>query len=152
MHITVENFRGIRLADFEVNPIALISGSNAAGKSSIALACSSALTGESIPLKGLRKTDAGMLVHSGTEKAKINIQSDNGEISATWPSAKIKTEGTPTKSSLYAAGLKSIVDMNAKERSGALSEYMDALPSKDDLKSSLPDLNYTHLEKLCESI
>lgn len=152
MHITVENFRGIQLADFEVSPIALISGSNAAGKSSIALACASALTGESIPVKGLKKSDAGMLVYAGSEKAQIKVKDGDNEITATWPNAKIKTDGKPPQSSVFAAGLKSITDMNAKDRAAALSDYMDALPTQDDLKGSLSELNDSHFEKLWESI
>lgn len=133
MRVSVTNFRGIKRADIDLSRIALIAGSNASGKSSMAQAVGAALTGEVVPLDGLRKSDAGMLVHSGAGKGSIVIEADGGRIEVAYPRAQLKTEGTPPAASVYAVGRRSILDLSAKEAAAVLLDYLQALPTASEI-------------------
>jgi hypothetical protein len=133
MRVTVLNFKGVRKAEIDLSKLALVAGSNASGKSSIALAIAAALSGEVVPIDGLRKTDAGMLVHAGTGKGTIEVMVDGGSISVTYPQAKVKTEGTPPAASPYALGLRSLLALGPKEAAAVLIEYLKAAPVEQDV-------------------
>jgi predicted ATP-dependent endonuclease of OLD family len=56
--IELRDFRGCERASLRVDPIALVAGRNATGKSSIAQAIGAALAGEPLVLEGLAKASA----------------------------------------------------------------------------------------------
>lgn len=73
MQITIKNLIGIKSAEINASPLALISGSNGAGKSSIAAAIRIAMLGEMERVK--LKKDIGELAHNGEKDygAKVVI-------------------------------------------------------------------------------
>lgn len=144
MLIKVRNFRGVKSADIELSRVTLIGGSNAAGKSSIAQAIGAALTGDAVPLAGLRKTDAGMLVHAGTGKGGVQVETDpDNWISVSYPSAKVKSEGMPPYASRYAVGLARLEELTPKEMSPVLIEYLKATPSREDVAAAMVKIGFS---------
>ena len=102
MNIQITNYRGIATADLDLTKICLVAGPNEAGKTSISQATAAALTGDPVPITGIKKTQAGMLVRSGTASGSATLTTDKGNTAVTWPNAKVKTEGAPPFASHYA--------------------------------------------------
>lgn len=157
MKVTIENYRGIRRADFTVGGITLIGAPNAAGKSSIAQAVAACITGRPLPIPGMTKSMSGFLVRSGSTKAFAEVANDNDESMTriAWPKAEISTEGpNPPSASEWAAGIVSLADMNDKERSTALTDFLNARPTKPDLINELTKAKVSpeHAEKLWSMI
>jgi len=126
IRISVTDFRGIEKADIEVADLALIAGTNAAGKTSATQAVAAALTGTVIPLRGLRKSEAGVLVRSGAPDGGVVVATADGASHVRWPEARLKTEGTPPQASAVAAGLESVATMSPEDRAKALMPYLEA--------------------------
>lgn len=137
MKLTVENYRGIRRADIELAPLALVCAPNESGKSSIAQAVGAVLCGQPIPLPGVLKSMAGMLVRQGAAKGSVTLESAGGTATVEWPRATLKTTGTPPTVSPVAAGLSSLADMQPVDRGRFLIELLHALPGRDDLARRL---------------
>jgi hypothetical protein len=135
--ITVLNFRGCARAQIECAPIALLGGLNAAGKSSIAQAASAALTGNALPVPGLRANAAGALVHTGAASGTVEVATDEGSCMIEWPSARATSAGRAPAASEYAVGLETIATMTGKERLRVLGEYLHADPSREELGQAL---------------
>jgi hypothetical protein len=156
MKITIQNFRGVKKAVLDLSRLALVAGPNASGKSSVAHAVAAALSGEVIPLDGLRKSDAGMLVHTGAAGARsaIVVKGIAGEITVEYPAAKMKTEGRPPTATPFAVGLKSLTDMDQKAAAGTLIEYLHAQPSQDDVTAEAKrlGLDFANQAKLAARI
>ena len=140
MRATITNYRGITQAELNISKICLIAGPNESGKTSISQALAAALTGDAVPIMGVKKTEAGMLVRSGTANGSIDLVSAAGSTSVTWPSAKVKTEGSPPFASHFATGLQSIVNMDDKTRVKTLTEYLKATPTRADLDAQLASM------------
>ena len=140
MYVKINNFRGIKTADIDMSTIALISGPNGAGKTSICQAVAAALTGDPLPVLGIKKSGAGVLVRSGTSTGRVELTTDTGVITVTWPAAAVKTTGAPPSCSRFAVGLDSIVAMDDKSRTAFLIDYLGAKPTKDDLGKALAPL------------
>lgn len=142
MQISISNFRGIASATLDLTKICLLAGPNEAGKTSAAQATAAAFTGEPIPIRGVKKTEAGMLVRSGTAKGSVDLTGPNGSVNITWPAAKVKTEGQAPFASSFAVGLQTIApgernSLDDKERIKTLTEYLKATPTRDDLDRQL---------------
>lgn len=153
MKIEIENYRGIESATVELAPIAIVGGANAAGKSSIAQAAAAALTGTPTPIPGVTKSGAGVLVRSGTGGGAVKVSRDADAVTVNWPAGKVKSEGTPPTASLYAVGLKSLADLDNKERAAELISMMKANPDQADLARALKDvLDDESMKKLWEVI
>lgn len=152
MKLSIRNFRGISRAEISLEPIALVAGRNEAGKSSIAQGLQALLTGDVVPIEGLAKKDAAMLIHAGTGTASLVIEREGGRVAIEYPKAKKETEGSPPSATPIACGMVSLPDMDAKARADCLYDYLKAQPSKEDLAAALPDLKPDHLDKLWQSI
>ena len=151
MKINVENFMGCKKADVEVAKVTYICGLNHQGKTSFIKAVSAALTGSPVIL-GLRKTDLGMLVHTGTAAAKVRIEDEDSAVAITYPKAEMQTTGSnPPSVSKFAAGIDSIVDFSAKERSEYIRNLTGCAPTKDDLKAFLKE-RYIENEKIADKV
>ena len=150
--INVTDFRGIEKADIEVSGLALIVGTNAAGKTSVTQAVAAALTGNVTPLQGLRKSETGALVRSGAPDGGVVVTSAEGTSRIRWPEARLKTEGTPPQASAVAAGVESVAVMSPADRAKALMPYLKAEPTKEDLAAALPDIKPEHLGKLWDAL
>ena len=140
IRLQIRDFRGCERADVELNPIALVAGRNGAGKTSIAQGAAAALTGNALPITGITKRDAAVLVRSGAETAVALVRGESGTARVDWPAAEVTTSGAPPVASLYAAGLSSIaVMMTPVERARVLSEYLKAEPVIEDLAAALTE-------------
>jgi hypothetical protein len=139
IEITLRNFRGCERADIECAPIALVAGRNAAGKSSLAQATGAVLCGAGLPLAGLTKASAGLLVKSGASEARIVIKSESGTGRIDWPSCQPSAQGEPPAASVYAAGLQSVAFEAPADRARTLGKYLHADPTRDDLARALAD-------------
>ena len=148
--IEIKNFRGISSASFLVDKIAMLGGRNAAGKSSLAQATAALLTGQAIPVRGVSKSTAGQLVRSGTAAGSAKLTDGENTAEISWPKAAVKTTGQPPQATEFAAGLSCIINMNAKDRAAALSQYLNAEPTREDFDKELAPLDLP--EKLLDQL
>jgi hypothetical protein len=139
--VRIRDFRGCERADLELPPIALLGGRNGAGKTSIAQAAGAAAYGNALPVAGLSRGSAGVLVRVGQSAAFVELRGESGTARIDWPAAQATTNGTPPRSSEYAAGLTSIAALDVKDRGRVLAVYLKADPTKDDLAAALRDLD-----------
>ena len=137
MKISIRNFRAISEADIETGLVNLIAGRNEAGKTSIAQAIAAALTGQIMPIDGLTKSHAGMLVHSGNASGEVSIDNAVGMSRVSYPDAERTTDGTPLEISTYAAGIASVFDTPKKQRGKLISEILKSDPTSADLVAEL---------------
>jgi len=135
--IKVRDFRGCSTADIECAPIALVAGRNGAGKTSVAQAVGAALSGNTLPIVGLRSSQSQAFVRAGTEHATVLVRSSEGTVGIEWPRAQSVSTGKPPQASEYATGLASIVTLAPKDRLRVLAEYLHADPTREDLGAAL---------------
>lgn len=133
---TIRNFRGVTEAEFDIGGIVILGGDNGAGKSSIAQAMISALTGE-VPINGLKKTDYPRLVHTGTATAYAEIKNATGRAVMAFPEGKAFTEGQPPHSTPYATGLVTPLDMKPKDAAEAWATLLETEPTPERLETAL---------------
>ena len=137
MKISIRNFRGCSEADIDASGLTLIAGKNHSGKTSIIQATAAALTGNAIPIPGLAKTNAGLLVRSGSGGGQVSVDSGIGVSTVSYPAAKRESTGEPATISDDAAGLHSFLDDTAAQRSQTVSELLHALPTREQLAAEL---------------
>lgn len=154
MRMIVENFRRVRRADIDLSATALICGPNGAGKTSLAHALAAGLTGDPVPIPGVKKGEAGAFVHSGSPKGTVTIEGEDGHVAVEYPRASVTTEGTPPSATPYAAGLSSLADMEVKAASAVLIECLKATPTREDLGKALEkiDVGEEHADKIWSAI
>jgi len=139
MKIAIRDFQVVEVADIEAGEgITLIAGRNAQGKSSIAKVTACVLTGLLQPGR-LAKKDAGRLVRSGRKTATAVVSTPNGTARATWPDCKAASEGAAPSVHPIAAGIESVIDMDAKERSKLLADLLHTTPTRDDFMGACAD-------------
>lgn len=136
MEITVKNYRGCAEATLTIDPIALVSGTNHSGKSSIAQAVAAALTRNPAIVDGVTKAGAEVLLRDGEKRGRCTVGDESGSVSANWPGASVSEDGTGPQASEIACGLVSIVGMKPKDAAATLISAMEALPSIDDLRDA----------------
>lgn len=137
MQIEIVNFRGVSRAELDMSSICLVAGMNEAGKTSTAQAVAAAMTGEPMPIVGVKKSSAGLLVRSGSANGTITLTGPAGTTNIVYPSAKVKTDGVAPYASHFAVGIQSIVNSKEDERIKILTEYLGAKPTREDLDKSL---------------
>lgn len=142
----ISNYRGVSAATLEIDKITLVAAVNGGGKSSCCQAVGAALTGEACPIDNengasLSKSQAGVLVRSGTAAGRVELSGPAGATEIAWPSTKAKSSGQAPAASAFAAGLNSIVSMEIKKRIPFLIDYLKAQPTKENLVETLQDLN-----------
>ncbi len=143
MRLTVENYRGIKTASLTIEGIALVAAPNASGKSAIAQAAGAVLTGQPVPIPGVQKMMAGMLVRMGASSGFAALESDEGSARVEWPRAVYKTKGAPIQISAIAAGLESLTGPEplsreeSKRRTELLTTLLNAEPTLDDVTKYL---------------
>ena len=136
--ISVRDFRGCERADLQVSPIALVSGLNGSGKSSILRAAGAALSGRPLPA-GTHKKDADVLVRSGASGGSVTVSVDGGSCRTSWPAADPSMDGDAPRASVFATGIDSVLWLDDRERARVLAQYMKADPNRDDLAAALHD-------------
>ena len=137
MKATVQNFRGISEACIAISPIALITGKNGAGKTSIARAIAAAVTGRAVPYDKVTKKDCAVMLRAGTRMGKVAVSTDTGSTTIEWPKADPQSDGKPPYSSPIAAGLTDIFSMKDKEALTYLINLLRADIRKDDFIAAL---------------
>lgn len=143
MKISIENYRGIKSATFQLEGITLVAAQNAAGKSAVAQAAGAVLSGQPMPIPGVPKTMAGMLVRSGASAGFAQLDTDTGVGRVDWPRAAMKTKGTPPQISAIAAGIELLsphhgsTDDAAKQKRRAemLIDLLNAHPVFEHLRA-----------------
>jgi hypothetical protein len=138
--IECRNFRGCERADIGCAPFALVAGRNGAGKSSLAQATAAVLCGDPLPIPGVTKSAAGLLVKSGTNTARITLKGESGSARIDWPDCVVTSEGDPPVASVYAAGLHRLALSPPRDRARVLGEYLKADPIRADLAAALTDV------------
>jgi len=136
MQVHIKNFRGLTEAQFDLGNITIIGGENGSGKSSTAQAVTAALTGEA-PIPNLKKQQYQRLVRIGAAGTWIEIKTPDGRAIMTYPDGKAYTEGKPPRSSVYATGLASPLEMSAKEAAEAWALILDTEPTLEHLEQAL---------------
>lgn len=138
MQLSIRDYRGVERADIQVAPIALVTGLNGAGKTSIIMAAGAVLTSTPMP-SGMPKKDAALLVRGGAGEAKASITGPEGLTSITWPAAEPIRDGRNPFSSEYAAGLSHVLDLDANGRAKVLSQYLKTMPTKVEFARALAE-------------
>lgn len=137
MQLNIENFRGIKHASVELSDkITVFAGPVGSGKTSAVQALQALVTGETVPLTGLKKKDAVLLVNDKTMAGKGQAQlKHNGQTSEIkWPSCK--SSGMTFKCSKYAAGMLKPSRIEAKD----LGEILNILPTREDFDEEIKDV------------
>lgn len=143
MKISVRDYRGIERADVDLAPVALVAGMNEQGKSCLAQATRAALVGFAIPIPGLRKKDAKLLVRDGAESGHVKVTAGETSVTVTWPSAEVNVgETDETWCSAYAAGEQHVFDLDDRARAKVLAGYLKTDPTREDLTAALTDAGY----------
>lgn len=146
MLINIENYRGVKSASLSIATIALVAAPNASGKSAIAQAIGAVLSGQAMPIPGIAKSMAGMVVRMGASAGFAQLETDGGTARVDWKSnATFKTKGSPPSISTIAAGLESLVPANGapddsahqKRRAELLIEILNAHPTFEDVRARL---------------
>lgn len=134
MKITTENYRGIKSASLALDGIVLVAAPNASGKSAVAQAAGAVLTGQAVPIPGVLKSMAGMLVRNGASGGFAQLDAEGGTARVDWPRAALKTKGEPPQISAIAAGIESFAYAEPKRRTEILIELLKAFPVFEDLR------------------
>jgi len=134
MKITAENYRGIKSASLALEGIVLVAAPNASGKSAIAQAAGAVLAGQAVPIPGILKSMAGMLVRNGASGGFAQLDAASGTARIDWPRAALKTKGEPPQISAIAAGIESFPAAEPKRRTEILIELLKAFPVFEDLR------------------
>ncbi len=154
MQAIVKNFRGISEAQIDINPIALITGKNGAGKTSIALAIAAAATGETIPFAKLTKKECNIMLRNGTKSAMVALGTSEGSRQVEWPKAEAHSDGRPPVASKIAAGLTDIFAMKEKDALAYLIDLLKAKVTREDFTTAFVNqgLPETVAEKVWQTI
>lgn len=152
MQITIKNYRGCASAELTLSPVALVAGTNHAGKSSIAQAVAAALTQNAAIIPGVTKSAAGQLLRDGEKRGQCKITTAEGSATVNWPGASASTDGTPPSATAMACGLVSLVDMKPAQAATTLIEVLRALPTRDDLAAALDGLPSAMLDAIWSRI
>jgi hypothetical protein len=137
MKIEISNIRGIASAIIETVKITVIAGLNAAGKTSAIQSIGSAFTGNPLPIEGMKKSNAGRMVRSGTGGGFVLADNGLGESKIDYPEAVYNTTGTPVTISEWSAGFRSIVNEPVKQRGDIIADILKTNPTKEALESEL---------------
>ena len=158
MKISIRDYRGVERADIELDRIALIAGRNEQGKTCVLEAARAALCGMAIPIPGVLKKDAKLLVRDGAESGQASAGDGEPGRTVHWPSATVldmDTESTgPIKCTDYASGFRHFWDNDAKTRASVLAMYIDSTPTKENIEAAAYDAGYqdSAIAKIWESV
>jgi hypothetical protein len=137
IRIRVRNFRGCAAADIDLDPVALVAGRNAAGKSSVAQAAAAALVGDPTIAGLATKGRASLLVHDGAAAGSVEIEDPAGRVRVLWPEAAASATGIAPQASAYAAGMMSLAELAPRDRGAVLAQCLEAAPDRDDVSAAL---------------
>jgi hypothetical protein len=137
MRIIINQVLGIEHADIILAPLALVAGVNGAGKSSILATTAAALTGRT-QIGGLLKKESKSLVRDGADGGRVTISDTfDNQTTISWPDGECRSSGSAPTASPIAAGLVSLLDMDARERAQTLDKLLKGAPSPADFAAEL---------------
>lgn len=145
MKLTIRDWRAIERADIDLSSLAIVSGRNAAGKTSIIQAAQAALLRQVMITPGVLKKDSAVLVRRGADHASVTLTCPDGWVSIEYPQGSLATGGDapPPAGSAIAAGTVSILDMKDADRAGSLAKYLPASATdKDDLGDAMREAGF----------
>jgi hypothetical protein len=139
MKLTVNAFRRIKKIEITISDtVTLIAGKIEQGKTSLLHAIGAVTTSESmLSLLGLTQKNALLLLHTGQPKATIISETGDGMSGISFPENKRVSEGTPLEISVWASGLKNILDEPLKTRSEIMSKILKSEPDQKRLFEEL---------------
>lgn len=125
-----------------IDGITLVAAPNASGKSAVAQAVGAVLSGQPIPIPGVLKTMAGMLVRGGAASGFAQLECEAGTARVDWPKASMKTKDAPPTISAIAAGIELLAPPHGapdstplqKRRAEVLIDLLDAHPTFEDVR------------------
>ena len=123
--LAVKNFQGLRHADIEITePLLLVSGGNAAGKTSLLDAISMAFTGH--PRRVKLKKDMGQLITKGNKKARVSVTTTEGQFATELPDTKAALHFGEHSFLQFALDSTAFAKLGDKERRKLLFEVTGA--------------------------
>lgn len=139
MKLIINGFRRIKKLEIQISDtVTLIAGKIEQGKTSLLQAIGSVVTPESIiSVLGLTQKQSHLLLHTGQPKATIILESPDGMSGVSFPTGDRVSEGTPVEISVWASGLKHILDEPVKTRAQIMSKLLKAEPTQEQLFSEL---------------
>lgn len=138
MKLTVNYYRGARTVDIPITPVTLLAGMNGHGKSSVADAMASLLTGRALP-QWMKKKDAGQFVNADSGAGRITLTTDAGDTTITYPDCTVTSTGRAPQASMVAAGIESPLDLSDRDRAQYLVALLKTLPSEQALRDAVKD-------------
>lgn len=146
MKLFLSNFMAIKSAEVDLSGLTFVAARNEAGKSTLAIALGSLLTGEKLPYDEVMVKTAGELVHTEAptgSTAVICLQTADGTIRHDYPDCIRATKGDAPSASRCAVGFESILDMPVKDRTAWLTKQLDITVTKEDIEEELKNCNWT---------
>lgn len=141
MKFFVNNFRGVKSAELDVEKTAFVGGRNFHGKSSLAQACALVLTGETMPGK-LPKKYVDRVIHGFGNNGKtafLSVVDEQGSAKIEYPAATYSAVGKNPQASRIAVGLDTLTGFKVEDRAAYLSKFLGTTPTKDDLLAAVKD-------------
>ncbi len=134
MKLTVRNFLGIDRAEMDIgDDIALVSGLNGAGKSSLLEAIGAVVTGDA-RVRSVIKRDLNTVVREGAESGSVTVDWGGGQRRIVFPSGEVKESGVPldgfARASRVGLGLDRFPALSAADRIGVLTERFNLRPTR----------------------
>ena len=129
MKLSINNFKGCRKANININGLTFLSGTGFAGKTSIGKAVS--ICASLVPkFRGNKET----LATIGGKASKIEIESDDYSVWVKYPKGEVNANCNPM-SDQYTSGLTSFLNTNTDTRRQFLQETTKSIPTKKDLRN-----------------
>ena len=137
MKLRIDNMLGIVDAELELEPgtVTAVTGGNASGKSSLAVAAGAVLSRNDNPL-GAASTQRKLYMHDGAAAGEVSLQGGEGSVRWFMPSGELQQAPGLLYSSAAAVGLE---DFIAPRSAAALSSLWEGLflPSGEEIEAQL---------------
>ena len=137
MKLRIDNMLGIVDAELDLEPgtVTAVTGGNASGKSSLAVAAGAVLSRNDNPL-GAASTQRKLYMHDGAAAGEVSLQGGEGSVRWFMPSGELQQAPGLLYSSAAAVGLE---DFIAPRSAAALSSLWEGLflPSGEEIEAQL---------------
>lgn len=146
MRLEIKNYRGIERADITLSPfLTVVCAWNRGGKSSVAQALAAAILGKADPIGGIKKSEFGMLMRTGSTDSFARFESDKGTSEITWPAGTV-VSNSGFRASEFSTGMQTFMrslesDALSKDRrSELIKSLLKVEATEQDLSDELQDL------------
>lgn len=133
MKLNIKNFRAIEAASIPLDRHVFVGGTNASGKTSLAMAIAAAAMSTATPWDGVKAKDARGFLRDGAERGGVGIKIENDHIAVNYPGGSVSGAlvgvffATP-----IALGITSFATMKAADAAKTLATYIQAEPKRED--------------------